>query len=113
RGTGPVVLGVVSDLAGHRGPRLPHARARRARPGHLPRPRLGPRRTRVFAGAEASFREALRRNPVPAMIALALICQRRFTDAVMMLTEAVRLELGMPEVHHWLGYALASQGRRS
>jgi tetratricopeptide (TPR) repeat protein len=68
-----------------------------------------------IAGAEASFREALRLEPlhVPSLIHLGMIRlrQRRPAEATTLLTAAVRLEPGVPETHNTLGTALAAQGR--
>jgi hypothetical protein len=68
-----------------------------------------------FAGAEASFCEALRLDPlyVPAMVKLGMIRLRRgrLDNAITLLTEANRLQPGTPEMHNTLGTALAARGR--
>jgi protein O-mannosyl-transferase len=68
-----------------------------------------------IAGADASFCEALRLEPlhVPALIKLGMVRlrQRRFANAAALLTEAVQLQPDMPETHNSLGTALAAGGR--
>jgi tetratricopeptide (TPR) repeat protein len=68
-----------------------------------------------FAGADASFRDALQLDPfqVPALVGLGRVRfrQGRFANAAGLLTEAVGLQPGMPEIHNNLGTALAAQGR--
>jgi len=68
-----------------------------------------------LTGAEATYLEALRRDPshVTAMIRLGLIWLRqgRYDNAVALLTEAVRLQPRSPEAHNSLGRALGAQGR--
>jgi protein O-mannosyl-transferase len=68
-----------------------------------------------LAGAEASFREALRRDPyhAPAMVMLGMIRLRqgRAANAAALLAEAVRLQPEVPETHNALGNALLAQGR--
>ncbi len=68
-----------------------------------------------LAGAEASFREALRLDPfhAPAMVMLGMVRLRqgRTANAAALLTEAVRLQPGVPETHNSLGTALFAQGR--